>query len=252
VLALALLAGPALAYTIYLKDGSHIIAKEKYEIRGDLAIITLPSGTQSSMPASEIDVARTERANQSRLGGTALVIEGGETTELKDTAPPPPKPNLQDYIRRQEGELRGLDERQIAEPAADAPVTPGSLLRARETARRTRTPYSNSALAAEILETLAARGIGAVKVHNGANARKPLLVFETETEGSVFKAIVSSSGTLRLLATKHPGAIDGFEIVCETAGGRSGGRFDLTNQLAEEIVSRRYEITRFYLENVQF
>lgn len=252
-LVLALFAGPALAYTIYLKDGSRIIAKDKYEIRGDLAIITLPSGTQSSYPASEIDVERTESANESRLGSTAMVIEGGRATELKDAPPPPPKPNLQDYIRGQEGELRGLDDRPVsAEPAAEVPATPGALLRTRETARKTRQPFADKALAAEILELLAARGVGGVQVHASADPRKPLLTFETATEGSVFKAIVASSNTLLQLGGRRPGAIGGFAVVCETAGGQSGGRFDLTPELAEAIVSRRYEITRFFLENVQF
>ncbi|MCM2270265.1 MAG: hypothetical protein NDJ75_09195, partial [Thermoanaerobaculia bacterium] len=96
------------------------------------------------------------------------------------------------------------------------------------------------------------RGASGVAVYRGGNARKPMLAFETGTEASVFKAILASSATLLQLRGARPGAVDGFEVVCETVSGQSGGRFDLTPELAEAIVSRRYEITRFYVENVQF
>lgn len=250
-LALALATGPALAYTIYLKDGSRLVAKDRYEVQGELAIITLPSGTKSSIPIGEIDVARTERANESRLGGTAIVIEGGEARELKHSPPPPPKPQLQDLIRAQEGELRGLEDAPAA-PAANAPLTPASRLRQSESAAKRRQPYPDTQLAAEILQTLAGRGVTAVRVHASGNAQRPLLVFETVTEAAVFKAIVASANTLLQIQGKRPGAIRGFDLVCESAGGQSGGRFDLSLELAEAIVSRRYEITRFYVENVQF
>jgi hypothetical protein len=251
-LALLVAAAPTLAYTIYLKDGSRIVARDKYEVEGDLAIITLPSGTKSSIPVTEIDVRRTEKANESRLGGTAVVIEGGEARELKATAPPPPKPKLQDLIRANEGELRGLDDVPAAAAPSDAPATPAATLRQRESTEKSRQPYPDTQLAADVLQTLASRGVTAVRVHASGDARRPLLVFETNTESAVFKAIVASANTLLQLGAKQPGTVEGFELVCESAGGQSGGRFDLTAKLAEEIVSRRYEITRFYVENVKF
>jgi hypothetical protein len=248
-IALALAAGPALAYTIYLKDGSRIAAKQKFEVRGSLAIITLPSGTQTSMPADQIDFARTEKANESRLGGTAMVIEGGQATELQQAPPPPPKPKLTDLLQQNEGELRGPV---AAAPRADAPVTPAAALRARESAQSARTPFPDTPLAAEILQILTARGATGVAVYRGARPTRPMLVYETATEASVFKAILASSNALLQLRGSRPGVVDGFEVVCETSSGQTGGRFDLTAELADEIVSRRYEITRFFVENVRF
>jgi len=251
-LALALAAAPAFAYTIYLKDGSRIVAKVKYEVRGSQAIITLPSGTQSSIAADQIDIERTDKANESRLGGTAMVIEGGQATELQQAAPPPPKPKLQDLLRQNEGELRGPvgTAPQPADP--DAPLTPAAALRRSEAAKQARQPYPDTALAGELLQLLTGRGATGMAVYRGADARRPLVAFEASSEASVFKAILASSAALLQLQSRRPGAIDGFEVVCETSGGQSGGRFDLTPHLAEEIVSRRYEITRFYVENVKF
>ena len=73
----AIMAIPANAYTIYLKDGSRLIAKEKHLIEEGKAIIVLQNGTRTFIEASEIDIPRTKQAN---LGdyGTALVLEGGQ------------------------------------------------------------------------------------------------------------------------------------------------------------------------------
>ncbi|HMB52750.1 MAG TPA: hypothetical protein VKU40_05500, partial [Thermoanaerobaculia bacterium] len=66
--AVLLAALPAAAYTIYLKDGSRMIARDKYEIKGDQAVFVLQSGTRTTIDLDEIDVARTEKANESNLG----------------------------------------------------------------------------------------------------------------------------------------------------------------------------------------
>lgn len=249
LLALVLVAAPAFAYTIYLKDGSRIVAREKYVIEGDKALITLPSGTRSSLAASEIDVPRTEAANQSRLGGTAMVIEGGEPTEIKKQASaPPPKPRLQDLIRSNEAGMRQPPPRPEPTSVPRAAATAGP---ARGGATE-RAPYGDATIAAEIKGLVTARGVTGIAVHRGARAKWPLLVFETGSEGAVFKALVVGANALLALEAKSPGAVEGFELQCETPDGGSGGRFQVTPQLAGEIASGRYEITRFYVENVVF
>ena len=56
-LLLIVLAAPLSAYTIYLKDGTRIVAKQKYRVDEDgKAIITLQNGTQTFIKSSEIDV----------------------------------------------------------------------------------------------------------------------------------------------------------------------------------------------------
>ncbi|HEX2165029.1 MAG TPA: hypothetical protein VHM02_13890, partial [Thermoanaerobaculia bacterium] len=68
VLAAVIAAWPAAAYVIYLRDGSKIIAQEKYVVRDGRAYVTLQNGTRTFLDAGEIDVARTERANRDNLG----------------------------------------------------------------------------------------------------------------------------------------------------------------------------------------
>ena len=248
-LLVALVAAPGFAYTVYLKDGSRLIAKEKYEIRGDKAILILPSGTPSMIDASEIDVERTEAANQSRLSGTAMVIEGGEAKELQDKkAKPVPKPRIQDLIRANEAGIREAPERPqpSAEPRAGA--TAGN----RASPAPTRAPYPDAGVAADIRGFATARGVSSIGVYNSGRSRTPLVVFETDSEGSVFKALVVSANALLQLEAQNPASVEALEVVCETADGSLGGRFDLTPQLARELISGQYEITRFFVENVDF
>ena len=61
--ALLVAATPLLAYTIFLKDGSTLQARQKYTEKGDQAIITLPSGATTTLPLSQIDIPRTNASN---------------------------------------------------------------------------------------------------------------------------------------------------------------------------------------------
>ena len=82
---LLLFAGQASAYTIFLKDGSRVQAREKYRVAGDKAIIVLPSGSMTELPLARIDVARTERGNATDYGSATVVDE--PTVSAKPAAP---------------------------------------------------------------------------------------------------------------------------------------------------------------------
>jgi len=182
-LAVALAAGPALAYTIYLKDGSRIVAQDKYVVKGKLAIITMPSGTESSLPASEIDVERTEAANVSNLGGTAMLIEGGEAKDLQKTKPIQSRVRLQDLIREKEAGLRGS----VAAPTSVQ--APGAIREADRSTDGKRVLLPDPELAGTIRGLITAHGVTAVEVFRGPSPTRPLLVFETTSEAAVFKAL---------------------------------------------------------------
>ena len=248
--ALALAAAPGLAYTIYLKDGSQLVAQEKYVVQGNQALITLPSGTKTALKLSEIDVPRTETANQTNLG-TAIVIEGGKATDLGHAAPPPPKKQtLADLIQK-----RAASAPEAA--AGGAPTAP-----ARPAAQRPRTtgldstvgraPLGTVELAEAIRSFVFGRGITSVEVLQGATARRPLLVFSTASEGQVFKAILASANALLAVRDQRPGEVEGLDLVCNSPSGGRGGEFRLTPELAADLVAGRIEVPTFFVQYVQF
>jgi hypothetical protein len=250
-MAFAFAAGPAVAYTIYLKDGSKIVTTEKYTVRGDKAIIHLTSGTESMLPLSEIDIERTEKSNQQNLG-TAVVIEGGKAENLQGNAAPPPRnPTLQDLIKRRE-----------ANPEAPAPTTIAQTPNTRRAASAPaagggesvvgRSPLRDVNLAEAIRRFLFGRGISSVEVLQGPSAKRPLLVFPTGTEGQVFKALSASATALLHVRDTSPGAVEAFEVVCRSPDGGSGGRFTMTPAQAQELVAGRVDMPTYFVRNVQF
>ena len=81
---IAVTAAPIFAYSIYLKDGSRLIAREKFRIEEGRAIIVLQNGTQTFIDHRGDRYSRTEEANKNRYG-TAFVIEDGKLIEAPVT-----------------------------------------------------------------------------------------------------------------------------------------------------------------------
>lgn len=251
-MAAMLLATPALAYTIYLKDGSQLLSKTKYVVRGDKAIIITQSGTETALPLAEIDIPRTEAANQHDLG-TAILIEGGEKKDLSQASPAPPaRARLGDLIKSGAAGPGAGDP--AAPGAAGAPSVverPRGFDAAAEPVRPARSAFATAPVAAAIKEYIGTQGLP-VEVARGSSSRRALLVFETESEANVFRALATSAAALEEVRKQFPGSIDAFELLCETSSGSLGARFTLTPGQAAEIMSGRVDITRFYFENVEF
>ena len=245
-LVLTLAVSPALAYTIHLKDGTKIIAKVKYEIDGERAIITLPSGTRTAYPLAEIDVAKTDEANQQNIG-TAIVIEDGQAQDLTRAAPAEPKENLQDLIRNKGASVQA--------PPPPQPTREPTRTRDRRPTRpasERRSPPSDPQLANELKAYLISRGAPA-DLYQGSTGRRLLVVFETRSEGLVFKALAASAYALGHVRASYPDRIDAFEIFCEVPDeGGLGGRFTMTAEQAEALLAGRIDIPAYFVDNVEF
>jgi hypothetical protein len=210
-------AGRATAYTVHLKDGSSIVVKKKYVVQGDKAILVLPSGTESALPLAEIDVAKTDAANQDDLG-TAIVIENGKATSLAQSTPPPAgKQTLRDLLQQRAAAQGGAE-------AGGSPSTPPGRGRADRppTSPAGQAPLRDEPLSTEIRTFIFGRGITSLEVQQGASSRKPRLVFETSSETQVFRALQASAGALIAVREKFPGQVEAFEVICDgPAGGRA-------------------------------
>ena len=241
-------AGSLAAYTVHLKDGSSIVAKKKYTVQGDKAILVLPSGTETALALAEIDIAKTEADNKDDLG-TAIVIENGKASSLsQSTAVQPGKPTLKEVLQ-QRAASQGF--RKAGEVAFDATPANGSVTRP-PTSHAGQAPLRDVPLSTEIRTFVFGRGISSLEVQQGASSRKPRLVYETSSETQVFRALQASAGALIEAREKFPGQVEGFEVICDGPAGGRGGRFNLSPQQAADIIAGRIDLPSYFVQYVEF
>jgi hypothetical protein len=250
-LLLAALATPLAAYTIYLKDGTHVVAREKYRVENGRAIITLQNGTQTFIAAAEIDVARTENANQ-RNYGTAVVLEDGKVSTSPKPAPPPPaKPTLADLIASRAATPRERPEARRPGPESKEPTkTPAGNVDLRELPRG---PFAQLEVAAEIQQLYRSQGIQEeVAIFRGTQADRPLIEITTNSEASIFRALEASAQVLSQVRQRQPRRVAALEILMMTAARERAGQFLLTPELADELAGQRADTAAFFVKHVQF
>jgi len=242
-LILLLVAAPIAAYTIYLKDGSRLIAKEKYTLDGDRALIVLQNGTQTFLEASEIDVPRTDAANRNNYG-TALVLEGGQFTEKAPQADTGRQESLTDLADRSPTQPR----QQAVRPVPTRPIS-GDYLDLLSSRRQ---PFRNLDLAAEIQKVFLAQGVAGMQLAQGTAADRVLLEITTDSEASVFRALEVAADALLHVRTRTSAPVSAFEIVLVTSNRARGGQFLLDPILASQLADGEVELPAFYVRNVQY
>ncbi|MFQ5350326.1 MAG: hypothetical protein ACE5EG_07785 [Thermoanaerobaculia bacterium] len=242
-LILLLLAAPIAAYTIYLKDGSRLIAKEKYSLDGDRALIVLQNGTQTFLAASEIDVARTEAANRNNYG-TAMVLQDGQFTETA----PAPESKRQESLTDLAGRSQAQPRQQARRPVPARPPS-GDYLDLLSSQRQ---PFRNLDLAGEIQEVFLAQGVASVQFAQGTAADRVLLEITTDSEASVFRALEVAADALLHVRTRTSAPVSAFEIVLVTSSRSRGGQFLLDPVLASQLADGAIELPAFYVQNVQY
>lgn len=251
VLLLAVLAAPAAAYTIYLKDGSRIVATEKYKVEGDRALIKLPSGTVSTIKASEIDVPRTDAANQGNYG-TAVVLEGAT---IKDTPSPPPPPEqngLSQLIASKSAGPRELPDVKRAEPAkVDAAVTGKTPGGAVDFSTLPHNPLPVE-LTGDIQKVFYEHGVRELSIWRGTRPDHALVEVTVSSEASTFKAIAVAAKVLESFRQQHRTDLTALELSLVASQGGRAGQFTLTGEQATDLLASKVEISAFYVQNLQF
>lgn len=244
LLALALAAVPAAAYTVHLKDGSTIDAEGPYVVDGERALITLRSGTATEMPLSEIDVDKTLTSNRGLLSD-ALVLQDGQMVDMETArAAQPKRETLADRIARGQTTLSAVPR---ATPGAPSPARPSlstPSLPARE-------PLQDRA--AEFLkQVFADESMPDVALYRGAVTGQPLIEVTTDTEAGVFRGLLVAAYALERARDEPAAALKAVELRFVTAQGKPAGDFLLTPELAAELTSSRVAPSEFYVQQVRF
>lgn len=261
LLALAV-ASPLLAYTIYLKDGAKIIAREKYRIEDDKIYFTLQSGTETYYSLAEIDIERTNAANQ-RDVGTALVVEGGKVREVAiedvQRRGREERPTLQDLIASgaagpshvPEPSATGASHRNTEQEEALPRTSAGFV----DLAAFDKKPLANTALASQIVEIFQRRELEDIEVYQGTGAGRPLVEVVTGSEAGVFRSLVVATMALARLQETNPDRIEALELLLTTPTGNRAGQFVLTADNTRELLSDKLDpqtLQAFFLQHVQF
>ena len=247
-------AGPLAAYTIYLKDGKTVQAKGKYVLRNGKAYITLPNGTQTFLDAKEIDIPRTDQANTKDYGGSAVVLDQGTTPPPGAQAPAPPKrKTLSDLIATRGPETRDLPTVRRETPAAERPqATSRTKAGFSDFSQAARQPYGQIEVASALQQFFRGQGIEGVELHAGSKADRVMIEVTTNSEGSVFKALAISASALLHIHEQFPDKVAAFELLLMTPARERAGQFVLTPEMASDVLSKKVELTAFYVQNVQF
>lgn len=251
VIALAAVAIPTAAYTIYLRDGQRIIAREEFVIEGDKAIITLQNGTRTSLKASEIDMKRTQDANQANYG-TALVLEDGKFTELPTESAPPKRESLSDLIGRGEATASsgGSARNSSASSNQDSPTM--TVTGSTDLSLLPRNPYRNLEIAGEIQQFFRAQGVDSVVIYQGTQPNRLLVYIITNSEAAVFRGLKTAAEALANIRHRFPREVELFELLMTTRGREPAGQFTLTPEVASELADGRVEVSQFFVDRVAF
>ena len=248
-LAVICLTASASAYTIYLKDGSRIIAKNKYVIRDGQALIVLQNGTTVSYDAAEIDVPRTDEENKSDYG-SAVILDQGKVVPRKQ--PVEQKTTLTDFINKRRTGLRSIPEsrRPVETPdQTDAARTPGGYL---DLKAFPRAAYADVDLAGELQRQFRSKQIETINVYAGPAEKAPLVEVETNTEASIFRALAVACNALVEIRKSRPNALQEINLLLVNSRNENAGQFQISPPMAEALLARKIDISGFFVAYVQF
>jgi len=245
------LVGPLSAYTIYLKDGSTLIAKEKYRVEEGKALIVLQNGTQTFIDATEIDVEKTERVNKGNYGTAFFIDDEGQVVEAPVT--PTEKQTLTDVAGR--AESRATNRSPATRPATGATDTVEHLKTKSgfvDLTMAPRTPYRDLDIAVEISRFLRTLGLTDFKVYQGTEPQRIFLEMTTNSEATVFRSLEAAADTLVHLRNRYPEQVEELELLFGTSNRDRAGQFLLNEEAAALLGDKNSETSTFFIANVQF
>lgn len=253
VLLALLVAAPASAYTVYLKDGSTIISVDKYVVEGRRAIITMPSGTKTFIALAEIDIERTDRENTINYGDAKVVgADGTVTTLVQDEPPPPPKATLQTLAQRRTETpppATQQQRRQTVQPASSIVRTPSGSV---DLSKLPGAPFANLDISAEVGRLLASRNLEGLSLYQGSQANRILVEVTTNSEAAVFNALQGTARALTQIRESRGNAVGAIELLMRTQRRQLAGQFTLTPELAAELLAAGPDVSTFFVRHVEF
>lgn len=247
----SLVAGVAAGYTLVLKDGSRMVAREKYEVQGDTALITLLNGTQTRIDLVEIDIERTEVENAQGALGTAIVVtERGAERYRSNSQRPAAARTLSDLIRERQQRAAAQD--------GDADATDAEGLSVRTTAAGfndlsslRRTPHPSDAITDRVSSLLTSGGVSQFRIFQGTQPEYVFVEAVASNEDEVFEALGTLAEVAMTLDREHDD-VSGLEVLLTAKNRSRAGQFLFTPENAPLLINERMTTSDFFLEYVEY
>jgi hypothetical protein len=245
-----LVALPAPAYLIILKDGTRIEAAAKPVMNGRNFLFHDKLGAQKMIAVSEVDPAKTDAANKENYRDAYILGEPEPMKKETDTATK--APSLSEYIKQS----RKSD---ISAPAVSAPVIPGEpssgapRASAKQAASSPAAPVPGNVLDPIVQDAFlrayqSAQVRGARITQGGAGTIRIQAVTDNET--IVFGALVGTARGLKEARTSGR-LVEKVELYMATSAGENAGKFVITPDDAEALLNGTTPPAKFFVANVQ-
>ncbi len=235
--ALLFLANHAYAvYVIALRNGTRIVAKDKYTVKGPNAVFQTRTGTLTSIPLSQIDVQATEKINALHLGD-AESLDWVDVQQPKVTpTPTPPVSAL--------GRLRPDLAKPILDAAKPTP-TPGVMYRDKR--------YHDPQVDQAFQQGLESYHLYLYRTSQGTLPTYLFIEIQVNGQPETLKALQAVTQTYVLLADKAPNRLpERVEVQMLNESGKEAGVFRLSADDAAQLVNGKVTPENFYVQHVIF
>jgi hypothetical protein len=238
-----LVALPAPAYLIILKDGTRIETADKPVEQGRNYVFRDKLGAKKMIAISEVDPVKTEAANKENFRDAYIL---GEPEPMKKEGETAAKaPSLSEYIRQtQKSDITAppptppaFAGAAPAPRAAERPAAagPGSILDPIVQEAFLRAYQSTAVRGTRIAQA----GAGTVRIQT-----------VTDSEAVVFGALVGTARGLKEARTAGR-LVEKVELHMTTSAGENAGKFLLTPDDAEALLNGTIPPARFFVANVE-
>ena len=237
VLAMLVVASSAQAtYVVVLRNGSRVVARDKYQLKGSTVVVTLRNGTFTSIPLSHVDLEATEKLNVQNLGSAVAL-------DWVDAATPAPTPTATPSVATLGRIIPGL-----ARPENDAArptPTPGITLRDVE--------YPDKEVERAFEEGLERYHLYLYRTSLGTSARYLFIEVRVNGQAEVVKALQAITTTYNVLAESAPDrAPERVELQMLNESGKEAGLFRLSPEDAAELATAKTTAEEFFIRKVIF
>ncbi len=227
------------AYAVILKDGTRIVAKERFKVQGDLAIITLENGTVTQIQLSKVDVGASDRQSAQGVGG-AVPLDSGTPTSTKPAngGRDGSSPSLLEVAKR--AKLRDEQRKK-----AEASMKTGS-----KGVSTALIPYPERDVANAFFADLEKAGLANITTWAGSEKGALRIDLTADSETQVFAALQAIGKKYQDMKGSTSLAPDRIELNMKTTTGEDAGSFSFDIGQIAPLLRGELSPPEFYVRNV--